>query len=128
MSVLVAPHRPQLIPLYNQVAIVAPAFLRIMLPSVIHVPFGMDENLLASFLILKADVIVVCRTPFFRTAGHESASRAVIRKLIGWHGLRIVNATGDNGPVRVAFEKFHNHFLANPRNPHGSPILARPRL
>src|SRR5205085_1061011 len=52
----------------------------------------------------------------------------VLRQIERRHLVRVVHATGYNGTVRIAFQAFDNNFLADMRDEHGTPGLARPVL
>src|SRR5579863_8342742 len=93
----------------------------------IHVLLGVHEELLAALFVLEADFVEVRRAAALRASRQERAARLIIGERIGRHLLGIVNAAGDDRPIRIALEKVHDYFLTDARNADRAPVLARPR-
>src|SRR5450830_1379483 len=92
------------------------------------IPLGMDIHLLQPLLVLHADFIEVGRrAALARTTFHAALGR-VLRQIVGHRLLRVIHPPGNDRPVRVAFQKAHNHLLADPWDLHRASVLAGPGL
>src|SRR6266851_9503656 len=117
-----------LIVFHDEAAVVADEFAGIVFDAVIHVLFGVDENLLAALFILEAELVVVGGATALGAAGHKGGARLMVRKRVCGHLVVVVDAAGDDRAVGVAFEEINNDFLADARDGDGPPVFAGPGL
>src|SRR5262249_44327334 len=81
-----------------------------------------------AFLVLEAQLVEAVRIAARRAARPDGALRLVVRQDVWRHQVGVVNATGDERPVRVAFEEINDDFLADPRVEDHAPAAAGPVL
>src|SRR6266851_1579926 len=110
------------------VVLIADEFAGIVFDAVIHVLFGVDENLLAALFVLEAKFVVVGGAAALGAAGHEGGARLVVRERVCRHLVVVVDAAGNDRAVGVAFEEFDNHFLPDARDGDRAPVFAGPGL
>jgi membrane-bound lytic murein transglycosylase B len=91
-----------------------------------EVPLRVNVNLLTPFFVFKSQLV----EPFaaLRRGALQGRPRFVRRQFVGRSVRTIVNAARDHRPVRIAFEKLHEHFVANAGNKERAPLLARGAL
>ena len=94
----------------------------------VHIFFGVEEDLFAAFFVLEAEFVVVGGAAALGAAGHEGGAGHVIGKSVRRHLVVVVDTAGDDGAVGAAFEEFDDDFLADAGNVDGPPILAGPGL
>src|SRR6266699_5704591 len=117
-----------LVVFHDEAAVVADEFAGIVFDAVVHVFFGVDEDLLAALFVLEAELVVVGGAAALGAAGHEGGTRLMVREGVCRHLVVVVDAAGDDGPVRIAFEEINNDFLSDARDGDRAPVLAGPRL
>ena len=61
-----------------------------------------------------------------RAARLDAALRLVVGQVVRGHHVGVVDAADDDRLVRVAFQEVDDHFLADPRDVDGAPVLAGP--
>src|SRR5208283_4502113 len=108
------------------VGVVADALHEVRFDANVLVAFGVDEDLLATLLILKAQLVETAAA--LRTERFDGALGLLAGQSIRRHLVRVVDAACNHGPVRIAFEKVDDHLLPDPRSPYGAPLLASPKL
>ena len=102
----------------------ADPFPAIVFNARIGIFLSVNKKLLAALLILKPDLVESAAAQ--GTVRLDAAARLVGGQFVGWHGVGVVHAADDDRPVRVPFEKGHDHFMTDPRNKYRAPLLARP--
>src|SRR5580658_10127922 len=83
----------------------------------------MDENLLAALLVLEPDFVESAAA--HRAVRLHAAARLIRGQFVGGHGVGVVDAPEDDGPVRIPFQKSHDDLMADARNEYRAPLLAR---
>jgi len=99
-----------------------------MFDDVVLVLFGVDVNLFLALLVLKAKFVEVGGLAAFGAARFNAALGLVGGQGVGRHLAVVVDAAGDERLVGVAFEEVDDDFLADARQGHHAPVLARPGL
>src|SRR6516162_6148036 len=106
--------------------VIANPFLGIIFYTHILIFLGVQEHLLAPFLIFEAEFVKSAAT--FAAVGFDGGHRRIVRQRIRRLGFVVVNRAGDDRSIGVAFEKFDNDFLADARDKYRAPILPGPGL
>src|SRR5713226_939011 len=128
VAVLVGVDQLALIGVNDVTAIVADVFAGLVFDAVVHVFFGVKEDLFAAFFVLETELVEVGGAAALGAPGHEGGAGHVIGKSVGRHLVVVVDAAGDDGAVGVAFEEFDDDFLADAGNVDGAPVFAGPGL
>src|SRR6266478_1187742 len=128
VAVLVGVDQLALIGVNDETAIVADVFAGLVFDAMVHVFFGVEEDLFAAFFVLEAEFVEVGGAATLGAAGQEGGASHVIGKSVRRHLLVIVDAAGDDGAVGVTFEEFDDDFLADAGDIDGAPVLAGPGL
>src|SRR5216683_3787620 len=128
VAVLVGVDQLTLIGVNDETAIVADVFAGLVFDAVVHVLFGVEEDLFAAFFVLETELVEVGGAAALGAAGQEGGAGHVIGKSVGRHLLVIVDTASDDGAVGVALEEFDDDFLADAGNVDGTPVLAGPGL
>src|SRR3954469_23502065 len=87
---------------------------------------GMHRDLLGALLVLEIPLIVAAAA--LGRIGLQSRDRLLRRQVIGQLVLVVIDGADDQGPVRIAFQKFDDYFLSDARNDLTAPFLAGPDL
>src|SRR2546426_2500700 len=93
----------------------------------LHVLLGVDDDLLASLVILEPDLVEVVRPAALGAARLDAALRLIARERVRRRLLGVIDPARDDRSVRVTLEEVHDYFLAHPRDLDEPPVLARPR-
>src|SRR5713226_260078 len=128
VAVLVGVDQLTLIGVNDETAVIADEFAGVLFDAVVHVFFGVEEDLFAAFFVLESEFVEVGGAAAFSAAGQEGGAGHVIRKSVGGHLFVVVDAAGDDGAVGIAFEEFDDDFLADAGDVDGAPVLAGPGL
>src|ERR1700677_3947687 len=92
----------------------------------IHIFLRLNEQLLGAGLVFQTDLIEA-RSAFGGIA-LERTSGLVVGQRVGNGLRRVVDASGDERPIRVALKKAYDHFLADAGNEDGTPQISGPTL
>ena len=103
VPMLVALDKFALVEVHNEAAVVADVFAGIVFDAVVHVPFGVEEDLLAAFFVFEAELVVVGGRAAFGAAGHKGRASFVVGERIRGHLVVVVDPAGNDGAVGVAF-------------------------
>src|SRR5712692_7180098 len=128
VAVFIGVDQLALIGVNDETAIVADVFAGLVFDAMVHVFFGVKEDLFAAFFVLETELIEVGGAATLGAAGQEGGASHVIGKSVGGHLLVIVDAASDDGAVGVAFEEFDDDFLPDAGDVDGAPVLAGPGL
>src|SRR5205823_2914301 len=79
-----------------------------------------------TLLVLKAQLVEVVRATALGAARLDDALRLVGRQFVRRHLLGVVDAAGNQGPVRITFKEIDDDLLADTWVEHDAPILAGP--
>src|SRR5206468_189682 len=109
-----------------KMAIFADPFFCVVFDTHILVLFGVQENLLAALFVFEPEFVEAAAT--LAAIGLDGGHGRIVRQCIWRFGFTVVNGAGDDWPVGIAIEKFHDDFLADARDENRPPILPRPRL
>ena len=80
----------------------------------------------APLLVLERHHVEVVRPALQRTPRLDAADRLIVGQRPGRHQVRVVHAAHDDRLIDIAFQKVHNHFLADARDVYRAPLRARP--
>ena len=103
---------------------------RVVLDPRVHVPLGVDEDLLLALGVEEAPLVVARRHPS-SVLRLEPADQVLVGVLgvralaeVGRHLVGVVDHADDDRLVGVAFEMVDDHLLADPRPERGPPAPA----
>ncbi len=110
----------------NKMAVVEDIFEAVVFNTDVHVLFGMDEDLLIVLVVFETELIEAAAAlggvAFDR--GDRLFGGERIRRLV----VFIVDASGDDGPIGVAFEEIDDDFLTDARREEDPVVFAGPIL
>src|SRR5688572_1358210 len=109
-------------------AIVADPVRLVVLDLDVLVLLGVDEQLLRALQVLEPDLVEVVGAAALGAPGLDAGLRHVRRQRVGRHLLGVVDASGDDRLVGIAFQEVDDDLLADARDGDGAPGLAGPRL
>ena len=123
---LIAFHFFQLIGFDDQMPLVADPLEGIILDSDILIALGVDENLLAVLGVFQPDLVETGAS--FAGIALERGHGRLGRQAVGRHVDTVIDPASNDGLIGVTFQEIHDHFLADARDIHRSPLLTRPHL
>ena len=109
-------------------AVVADCVRFVILNADVLVFFSMEVNLLCALFVFEPQFVGIGAAAAFAGTREDAGLRHIGGQRVGRHLLGVVNTPGDDGVVRVTFEKIHDDFLADTRDGDHAPILTGPRV
>ena len=100
----------------------------VVLHDAIEVFFGVEVDLLRILFVLESQFVKRCGVTLLRAARLDATLRHVAGQRIGRHVVGVVDATRDDRPIRVSFQKIDDDFLSDARDMDATPRLAGPQL
>src|SRR6185436_13217059 len=94
----------------------------------LEVLFRVQVELFLPLFVLEADLVEIGGGPALAAAALDSTLRRLVGQRVGWLVSTVVDAAGDDGPIRVSFQEADNHLLAGPREELRPPARPRPDL
>ena len=116
----------ELLFLDDQVPFFTDPFSCIFLDPDILIPLGVNKQLFRVFLVFQTNLVET--GPTLARIAFERGHGGVVRQGIGRHVDAVVDPTGDDRLVGIAFQKIDDHFLADARDAHRPPFFTSPVL
>ena len=116
----------ELLFLDDHVPFVADPLKGILFNPDVLIAFGVQKNLFLALFVLEPEFVEPA-TALARQA-LEGGHGFVIGQGVGWHVDAVVNPAGNNRLIRIAFQKIHDHFMADTGQVQRAPLLPGPAL
>src|SRR5258708_7169351 len=98
----------------------------VVLHQGLEIFFRLYADEFASLLVFERHHVEIVRPAMQAATGLDAADRLLIGQRPRRHHVGVVHAAHDNGLIDIAFQKIHNHFLADARDVDRAPLRACP--